>query len=70
MQAGDFDPGIGCVIRAIDGSMRKDDVTCEYINQSTGILHLNDHEELVSNIICVKQVEEDRKFGVSFNFLS
>ena len=60
----DFKPAVGCIIRAIDGSMRKTDVTCTYVDQSTGILTLENSEELVSNIIKITQTEEERSFTV------
>ncbi|XP_045204736.2 titin homolog [Mercenaria mercenaria] len=58
----DFNPAVGCIIRAIEGSMRNTDVKCSYVDQSEGILTLGNTEELVSNIIQVKQTEEDRAF--------
>lgn len=61
----DFTPSVGCIIRAIEGSMRKADISCSYVDQSKGVLTLTNTEELVSNIIEVKQVEEDRTFSVS-----
>lgn len=61
----DFNPGVGCIIRAIDGSMRKPDVSCVVVDQSNGLLQLSESEEIVSNIVCVKQTDEERKFSVS-----
>ncbi|KAL3882830.1 hypothetical protein ACJMK2_029134 [Sinanodonta woodiana] len=59
--SGDFDNGIGCVIRVIEGSMKKDCVECTRINQLTGVLELLDNEELISNIIEVKQNSPTQK---------
>ncbi|KAK3580678.1 hypothetical protein CHS0354_017958 [Potamilus streckersoni] len=59
--SGDFDNGIGCVIRVMEGSMKKDYVECTRINQLTGVLEMLDNEELISNIIEVKQSSPDKK---------
>jgi len=45
--------------------MRKPDVECETIDQSNGILQLNESEEIISNIISVKQSDEEKMFSVS-----
>ncbi|WAR07099.1 DTHD1-like protein [Mya arenaria] len=59
----DFRPPIGVIIRSIEGSMRKSDVKCEVFDQSTGVLVLNEAEELVSNIVNIKQTDPEMKFS-------
>ena len=66
VNGGDYDPGVGCIIRAIDGTMRKDDVQCKRIAQESGILTLTNNEELISNIIEIVPSDPDRKFHVSY----
>ncbi|XP_052236647.1 uncharacterized protein LOC127848310 [Dreissena polymorpha] len=55
----DFKPSVACIIRAIEGSLRKTDVTCKCVDQSTGVLALGESEELVSNIIEIQQTDEN-----------
>ena len=66
VNGGDYGPGVGCIIRAIDGTMRKDDVQCKRIAQESGILTLTNNEELISNIIEIVPSDPDRKFHVSY----
>ena len=69
MRGGDFDPGVGCIIRAIDGTMRTGDLQCQRIGQVTGILTLSNSEELISNIIEIKPVDPEMKFHVGYQTL-
>lgn len=55
----------GCVIRAIEGSMKRDDVTVKAVDQLTGVLTLVENEELVSNIVSITPSDPERKFQVS-----
>ncbi|KAK3098637.1 hypothetical protein FSP39_021461 [Pinctada imbricata] len=61
VEPGDYDPGVGCVIRAIDGSMTRDDVDVTKVSQLTGVLKLVENEELISNIIEIKAKDPDKK---------
>lgn len=54
----------GCVIRAIEGSMKRDDVTVKAVDQLTGVLTLVENEELVSNIVSITPSDPERKFQV------
>lgn len=63
----DFNSAVGCIVRAIEGSIRQSDITCVYVDQSKGLLKLTETEELVSNIVQIKQVEADRILSV-FDF--
>lgn len=55
----------GCVIRAIEGSMKRDDVTVKAVDQLNGVLTLVENEELVSNIVSITPTDPERKFQVS-----
>ncbi|XP_041352496.1 uncharacterized protein LOC121370984 [Gigantopelta aegis] len=59
---GDFDPGIGCIIRTIDGSISRDDIETNSIDQLSGILQLQGNEELISNIVKVTPKDSEKTF--------
>ena len=51
---GDLDIPVGCVIRAFPGSIRRDGLDVERIEQINASLTLDDNEELVSHIVSLK----------------
>lgn len=66
MDSSTIEAGVpGCVIRAIEGSMKRDDVTVKAVDQLTGVLTLVENEELVSNIVSITPSDPERKFQVS-----
>lgn len=65
---GDYDPGVGCIVRAITGSLNRDDVEVTRLDQDCGILELVETEELVSNIIEIKPANTEQKFNVRFRY--
>ena len=64
MEPGDLDVPVGCVIRSLPGSMTRDRIEVERVEQLSGVLTLNDNEELVSHII---QVHFDKDIEVRRN---
>ncbi|KAK6170307.1 hypothetical protein SNE40_018725 [Patella caerulea] len=71
VEPGDFDPGLGCIVRAINGSLHRDDLEVQRIDQMSGVFHLCENEELISNIIEVKQtnVEKELTFEEPFSLV-
>lgn len=51
VEGGKLASGIGCIVRALDDVLKRDDVDCRCVDQLSGILTLDDNEELISNII-------------------
>lgn len=64
IEGGDFDPGVGCIIRAIAGSMSRDDVEVKRLDQLSGVLSLYENEELISNIVHVQPNDKEKSFTV------
>ncbi|XP_046551468.1 uncharacterized protein LOC124261193 [Haliotis rubra] len=62
IDGGDFDPGVGCIIRAIQGSMSRDDVEVKRLDQLSGVLSLYENEELISNIVHVQPNDKEKSF--------
>ncbi|XP_071113807.1 uncharacterized protein [Haliotis cracherodii] len=62
IEGGDFDPGVGCIIRAIAGSMSRDDVEVKRLDQLSGVLSLYENEELISNIVHVQPNDKEKSF--------
>ncbi|XP_062566933.1 death domain-containing protein 1-like, partial [Saccostrea cucullata] len=63
IESANLDQGVpGCVIRAIEGSMTRDDVTVTAVDQLSGTLTLVENEELISNIILIKSTDPEKKF--------
>ncbi|XP_067675669.1 uncharacterized protein [Haliotis asinina] len=62
IDGGDFDPGVGCIIRAIQGSMSRDDVEVKRLDQISGVLSLYENEELISNIVHVQPNDKEKSF--------
>ncbi|XP_052088034.1 uncharacterized protein LOC127725221 [Mytilus californianus] len=60
---GDYDPGVGCIIRSLKGSLNREDVEVTRLDQDTGVLELTETEELVSNIIEIKPTDNEKKFS-------
>ncbi|VDI64978.1 Hypothetical predicted protein [Mytilus galloprovincialis] len=60
---GDYDPGVGVIIRSIKGSLNREDVEVTRLDQDTGVLELTETEELVSNIIEIKPTDNEKKFS-------
>ncbi|ESO93353.1 hypothetical protein LOTGIDRAFT_232757 [Lottia gigantea] len=58
IESEDFNPGIGCIIRSIKGSLDRDDIEVNRIDQITGGYQIHENEELISNIIVVKQMTD------------
>ncbi|XP_050392130.1 uncharacterized protein LOC126810860 [Patella vulgata] len=71
IEPGDFDPGLGCIVRAINGSLHRDDLEVQRIDQMSGVFHLCENEELISNIIEVKQtnIEKNLTFEEPFSLV-
>lgn len=67
VEPGDYDPGVGCIVRAITGSLNRDDVEVTRLEQDSGILELIETEELVSNIVELKPADSEKKFNVSLH---
>ncbi|KAL5009617.1 hypothetical protein ScPMuIL_011922 [Solemya velum] len=45
-------PGVaGCIVRALENMLSRDDVECRCVDQLSGVLTLEDNEERISNII-------------------
>lgn len=62
---GDYDPGVGVIIRSIKGSLNREDVEVIRLDQDTGVLELTETEELVSNIMEIKPTDNEKKLSVS-----
>ncbi|XP_076078607.1 uncharacterized protein LOC143048685 isoform X2 [Mytilus galloprovincialis] len=60
---GDYDPGVGVIIRSIKGSLNREDVEVTRLDQDTGVLELTETEELVSNIIEIKPTDNEKKLS-------
>ena len=56
---GDIDIPVGCVVRAMPGSVDREMVRVDIVDQSTRVFHLADHEELVSHIVSVQYRDPD-----------
>ncbi|XP_012935626.1 uncharacterized protein LOC101859287 [Aplysia californica] len=55
----DFDPGVGAIVRSLDG-LDRDDLHVSLVDQLTGGLPLEQSEELVSNILHLRQTDPDK----------
>lgn len=52
-------PGVaGCIVRALENMLSRDDVECRCVDQLSGVLTLEDNEERISNIIELKPLKE------------
>ena len=56
---GDIDIPVGCVVRAMPGSVDREMVRVDIVDQSTRVFHLADHEELVSHIVSLQYRDPD-----------
>ena len=52
---------LGCIIRALPDTTSREDFTVESVNQLSGVLPLQDSEDLVGNIIKVSHSDEEFK---------
>ncbi|CAD5110688.1 DgyrCDS63 [Dimorphilus gyrociliatus] len=56
---GDLDIPIGCVFRAMQDSLSREDIEIEKLNQKDDTLKLNENEELVGHIIQLRFTKDD-----------
>ena len=67
---GDLDIPVGCVFRALPGTLTRDEVDVERLDQLDGVLQLQDNEELVSHIIRIFPTQPEAKIQVRIHLLS
>lgn len=60
---GEYDPGVGCIIRAVAGSVSRDDIIVNRVDSLADIAVLEETEELISNVI---SVTSEKDISVSF----
>ena len=60
VEPGEIDIPLGCIVRAIPGSLSgRDSIDVEPLNQLDDVLALEDNEELVSQIIRIHPTSEE-----------
>ena len=64
---GEFDQGIGCLIRANDLVFQQNNIKVEVMDQLKANFIYGDREELIGNIISISPVGNDVEFKVSEN---
>ncbi|XP_064618461.1 uncharacterized protein LOC135482419 isoform X2 [Liolophura sinensis] len=65
---GDYDPGVGCVIRAVAGSVLRDEIIVNRVDSLADIAVLEESEELISNVIAVssdKDISTEEPMSIS-----
>ncbi|KAK3774576.1 hypothetical protein RRG08_035006 [Elysia crispata] len=64
IEPGDFDPGLGVVVRSQEGTVDRDSLRVSLVDQLTDSLPLGESEELISNIVSISPTvsEEQLQF--------
>ena len=71
IEAGEFDQGIGCIIRGQSGHFQESSVQCTLITQLESSFLFEKNEELVSNIVKLTRAQDGQEISVCkiYNFL-
>ncbi|GFS16165.1 death domain-containing protein 1-like [Elysia marginata] len=62
IEPGDYDPGIGAIVRSQEGTLTTDDLKVSLVDQLTNSLPLGESEELISNIIDITPSGSEEQF--------
>ncbi|CAH1788525.1 unnamed protein product [Owenia fusiformis] len=65
VEEGEFDQGIGCLIRGRPGEFNPDDLEVKVVKQLDATFTYNENEELIGNIVSIKPKDEDAKLKSS-----
>lgn len=65
---GEFDQGIGCLIRANNSVFQQNSIKVEVMDQLKANFIYGDREELIGNIISISPAGNDVEFKVSEHF--
>ena len=65
VKPGEFDQGLGCLIRANDTNFQQSQVKVEVLDQLGAKFKYGDNEELIGNIISITPTGDEEQFKVS-----